>query len=480
MPSPHHDPSPYFASSRIYRNPLYLRIEDVPGAKDLPDVPRLAALGRALDANAHIDRAEAYRLKLSALQLLFDHADERHHYGTAHAFSTWRKAEGAPLTRYATHAALAELFGPDYGRWPSEYRHPDSPAVARFAAENERRVQFHEWCQWQLFGQLAAAGTAGVGLISDLAVGFDPQGADGWAYQDLLARGCRVGAPPDAFNQLGQDWGLPPFIPWKLRAARYEPLVRTLRSSFAHCAGIRIDHVMGLFRLYWLPPGSGPRDGGYVRYPSDEILDLVVLEAHRAGAFVIGEDLGTVEDQVRDELADRAILSYRLLWFFDDPTGPQPAQSVAAITTHDLPTVAGAWTGADEAELETLHLAPDDESAGYFRRMLERSTGLPDDAPLEEVVIAAHRALRAMPATLHLATLEDALAVAARPNVPGTTRERPNWQAPLPKPLELVEHDPLTRRVAAAMSAPPDPAAPAFVRVTTRTGARIDPHERDG
>jgi 4-alpha-glucanotransferase len=466
-PSPYHDPSPYFATSRIYRNVLYLRIEDLPGADTLAELPRLVAEGRALNDRSTIDRGEAYRLKMSALNQLFDQfmAGSVDH----DALATWRRREGTPLQTFAIYCALAEVFGIDHGRWPAEYRHPGSSAVQRFAEDQQRRIRFHEWCQWQVYGQLAAAGAAGLGLISDVAVGFDPTGADSWAYQDLLASDCRIGAPPDEFSALGQEWGLPPFVPWKLRAAHYEPLIRTLRSSFDHCAGIRIDHVMGLFRLYWIPPGAGPTEGGYVRYASDEVLDLVALEAERAGGFVVGEDLGTVEDEVRAQLNERQILSYRLLWFEDEPTDEFPVDALAAITTHDLPTIAGVFTGADLAESVALGLAGDGSGDAYFKRRLHQTTDLDDDTPVDDVVVAAHRELALAPSLIRLATLEDALAVEHRPNVPGTVDERPNWRLPLPKPLELLEHDPLVRRVAAAMEAGTERAA---ARLADHAGAR--------
>ena len=260
---------------------------------------------------------------MTALQQLFDRFQDGSELQDAFADLADQRGRPARAVRDATARSPSCTASTIAGGRP-RLRNPASPDVRRFTVEHEPRVRFHEWCQWQIASQLASAGTAGLGLITDLAVGFDPSGADGWAYQDLLAADCRVGAPPDIFNQAGQDWGLPPFVPWKLRAARYEPLIRTMRAAFDHAAGIRIDHVMGLFRLYWLPPGVGPVDGAYVRYAGQELLDLVTLEAHRAGAFVVGEDLGTVEDDVREELAERDILSYRLLWFEDEPTDAVP------------------------------------------------------------------------------------------------------------------------------------------------------------
>jgi 4-alpha-glucanotransferase len=312
-------------------------------------------------------------------------------------------------------------------------------------------VRFHEWCQWQLSEQLGAAGTAGVDLVADLAVGFDPTGADAWAFQDLLGTGCRVGAPPDTFNPLGQDWGLPPFVPWKLRAACYQPFIDTLRASFAHCGGIRIDHVMGLFRLYWIPPLAGPRDGAFVRYPAHDLLDVLALEAHRAGAFVVGEDLGTVEDQVRADLLERDILSYRLLWFEEGAPSTFPRQALAGVTTHDLPTMAGVWSGTDLSHRQRLGHAGDGSDDAWFRSRIHQATGLSDEASTEEVVVATHQALAGAPSLIVVATLDDAVAMVDRPNLPGTIDEWPNWRIPLHRTLEEIESDPLVLSVAGAL-----------------------------
>jgi 4-alpha-glucanotransferase len=444
------EPSPYSPTSRLWRNITYLRIADLPGAGALGvDLAALDDAGRRLNQTPRIDRDAIHQLKMDALtklHLAFESGD-----GQRGDFESWLIAQGTSLRRFATWCALAERYGPAYPAWPEQYRHPAAPAVAAFAAAEQSRIRFHEWCQWQLAVQLAAAGDAGVPLVADLAVGFDPNGADAWAYQDLLGQGCRVGAPPDTFNPAGQDWGLPPFVPWKARAALYEPFVATMRAGLAHGGGLRIDHVMGLFRLYWIPPGGGPRDGAYVRYPAQDLLDLLALEAERAGAFIVGEDLGTVEDEVRDELTERGVLSYRLLWFEEGPPPTYPQQALAGVTTHDLPTIAGVWTSADLAERKRLGRAGDGSDEEIFRARIKQATGLSDDAPLDEVVVETHRALAQAPSLIVTATLDDAVAAVERPNLPGTIDEWPNWRIPLPRTLEEIVTDPLPRKVASAL-----------------------------
>ena len=444
------EPSPYSPTSRLWRNVNYLRIADIPGAAALgSNLRALDDAGRRLNQSPRIDRDAVHQLKMDALtrlHLAFEASD-----GPRSAFESWMLAQGASLRRFATWSALAERYGPAYPAWPERYRHPASSAVAAFAAAEPARVRFHEWCQWQLDVQLEAAANAGVPLVADLAVGFDPNGADAWAYQDLLGQGCRVGAPPDTFNPAGQDWGLPPFVPWKARAAGYDPFIATMRANLAHCGGLRIDHVMGLFRLYWIPPGGGPRDGAYVRYPAQDLLDLLALEAERAGAFIVGEDLGTVEDEVRDELTDRGVLSYRLVWFEEGAPPTYPEQALASVTTHDLPTIAGVWTGADLADRRRLGRAGDGSDEELFRSRIKQATGLSDDAPVDEVVVETHRALAGAPSLVVTATLDDAVATVDRPNLPGTIDEWPNWRLPLPRTLEQVVTDELPRRVAAAL-----------------------------
>ncbi len=438
-------PSPYYPTSRRWRSPLYLRVEEVPGAAAVGvELEALAAAGRALNGSSRIDRDAVWDLKRQALEACFAVV------GDDPGFDTWLDEQGAPLASFATWCALAERHGNGWRGWPQELRRPDGSAVAAFAAEEARRVRFHAWLQWLLDAQVADASGV-LPPINDLAVGFDPGGADGWAFQDVLALDMRVGAPPDEFNTRGQDWGLPPFDPWRLRAARYEPLIQTIRAALRHAGGLRVDHVMGLFRLFWIPEGAGPREGTFVRYRAEELLDLLALESHRARAYVVGEDLGTVEDEVRRELGERQVLSYRLLWF--EPTAPAqfPEQALAAVTTHDLPTVAGMWTGSDVEDQRSIGTTPNESGEEAVRDRLRQATGLSDEAPVSEVVVAAYEALSAAPSRVLLATLEDAAGAAERPNMPGTVDEWPNWSIPLPVTVEALVASEQAERIATAL-----------------------------
>jgi 4-alpha-glucanotransferase len=264
----------------------------------------------------------------------------------------------------------------------------------------------------------------------------------------VLATQVTVGAPPDQYNTLGQDWGLPPFIPHKLRAAAYEPFRQTIRATLRHAGGLRIDHVMGLFRLYWIPQGMDPSLGAYVRYAADELLAIVALESQRARAVVVGEDLGTVEEEVRERLATHRLLSYRLLWFEADPPARYPELALAAVTTHDLPTIAGMWSGTDLRTQQRLGLRPNEAGLREIAERLRAMTSLPMRAKIHEVIVRAHQLLAEAPSVVVTATLEDALAVEERPNMPSTTAEWPNWSLALPTSLGDLETQALTRAVA--------------------------------
>jgi 4-alpha-glucanotransferase len=420
--------SPYFPSSRRFRNPLYLRIEEVPGAERLGHrLEPLAAAGRALNQDRRIDRDRVFDLKVWALEELFAA------FGDDPDFERFRlRTEG--LAEYAVFCALTEVFGSRCRTWPEEYRHPARPAVTRFARERRRRVAFHAWMQWLLERQLAAV--EALPLILDLPIGVQPDGADAWAWQDVYAAGVSVGAPPDPFNPAGQDWSVPPLDPWRLKAAGYDPLVQVLRATLRHAGGIRIDHVMGLFRLYWIPEGADPDHGVYVRYPHRELLDIVALESQRARAFVIGEDLGTVEAGVREEMAERRMLSTRVFWFEDRPPAEYPAEAVAALTTHDLPTLAGVWEGSD--------------SDPSLVERLRRHACVRDGTATAVVARAAYGALARSPCRLVAATLEDAVGAAERPNRPGTT-DRANWSLALPLELDRLAADPAVLALAATL-----------------------------
>jgi 4-alpha-glucanotransferase len=435
--------SPYYPSSRLFLNPLYLRIEEIPGAREaIPELDALCSEGRALNDHPLIDRDAVYRLKMRALETMWPHV--RKHVN----FEEFERGRGNTLQIFATFCVLAEQYGAYWRVWPEEYQRPDSPAVAALDEKFGDRIRFHKWLQVALDHQLRAASDAG-NVMHDLPVGVAPDGADAWMWQDVFARDVNVGSPPDMFNANGQNWGLPPFVPHKLREAGYEPFVQTLRAGLRYARGLRIDHVMGLFRLFWIPQGQGAAKGTYVRYHADEMLSILALESQRARTFIVGEDLGTVDEGVREKLAQYAVLSYRLLWFEEDPPEKYPRLALAAVSTHDLPTIAGIWSGADFDEQHQLELKPAKENSDKMRDYLKRATSLDDTAQKSEVIVKTHQALAKSPAVVTLASLEDGLAAELRPNLPSAHAEkRPNWRIPLPKKLEEIETDPLVAEIA--------------------------------
>ncbi len=427
--------SPYLPATRRYRNPLYLRVEEVPGV-DRVDLSDLSRPGRALDGERVIDRDRVWRLKREALERIFAAGG-----GDDARFGRWRRSEGPSLEEFATWCTLAEEHGPSWLDWPAPAQDPHGDAVAAFAERRADRVSFHAWLQWLLDEQLRSA-SGDLTVIQDLPIGVSGGGADAWAWQDTMAAGVKVGAPPDAFNAAGQDWGSPPLTPWRLRRAEYRPFIESVRATMAAAGGVRIDHVMGLFRLWWVPEGALPGAGAYVRYPSEDLLDIVALESHRARSVVVGEDLGTVEPGVREALADQNMLSYRLLWFEQEDPADWPVKALAAVTTHDLPTVAGLWSGSDVEEQRRYTDAGDEELQQGRRALLERLRGgVPADASVDEVVQAAHRRLGRAPCTLLAATLDDAVAEERRPNIPGVV-DRDNWSISLPVTVEDLPRHP--------------------------------------
>lgn len=469
-------PSPYFPGSRRWTNPLYLRIEDTSAYASASTEARaeVDAL-RPAYGGERIDRDAAWTAKLRALELLWSGGPPE----AGQAFP----AEPDDVWAFATWCALSEQHGADWRSWPEELRRPDAPAVARARADLADRIRFHVWLQ-QLCDEQLAAGQAGaraggldVGIVHDLAVGADPGGADAWMWQDTLALGARIGAPPDAFNQRGQDWGAPPWHPARLAGQGYAPLRDLLRSLLRHAGGVRIDHVLGMFRLWWIPEGADARDGTYVGYDADALLGIIALEAERADAIVVGEDLGTVPDEVRATLADRGILGSSVLWFERTEVEPgelgplrpraewrEPAMS--SVTTHDLPTALG-WLRGEHVRVRTELGLLDDPAAEEKDWQRERAElldhlvaeGILDrvDAPEDDLVAALHRYVAATPSRYALAAPGDAIGDLRQPNLPGTVDDYPNWRLPVadsagvPVPLEQMLADPRVERLAAML-----------------------------
>ncbi len=438
------EPSPYFPTSRLFLDALYLRPERAGGETD---VSELAAAARLLNRERRIDRDQIALFKTSALERKFAGAARR---GEAEAALAARPR----LHDFGLFCALAERHGKDWRNWPRPLARRDPAAIRAAASELAGRVRFHAWVQLQLDRQLEEAGAA-LPLIRDLAVGFHPGGADAWLWQELVIPGVTVGAPPDTFNSRGQDWSIPAFDPWKLRAAGYAPFIETLRANLHEGAGLRIDHVMGLQRLWCIPAGRGPGDGCYVGYPADDLLGIVALELVRHRATVIGEDLGTVPTGFRMRLRRRGLLSYVVLLFEDRPPVRWPRQALATVTTHDLPTVTGLWDGSDLRARGRIGLPGDVSAAEELVERLRQDGGPARDAASSAAVVHAHRRLASSRCTLLAATLEDVAEVQERPNQPGSTGESPNWSLALPLPRERLQELPMARELAGILARKP-------------------------
>ncbi len=471
------EPSPYLPTSRRFVNPLYLRVEAIPefaGLRKRGRVRKLAAAARAhARRSAVLDRDAAWAAKRAALELVYRVPRSA---GRELAFAAFKDREGTALDDFAVWCALAERHGGDWRTWPREFQHPAGPEVRAFAERHRAAVDFHRWLQWQLDDQLAAAQSQAVrtgmplGIMHDLAVGVHPTGADAWALQDVLALGVTAGAPPDEFNQLGQDWSQPPWRPDRLEELGYQPFRALIQAVLRHAGGVRIDHIIGLFRLWWIPQGAAPTAGTYVRYDHEAMIGIVALEAHRAGAVVVGEDLGTVEPWVRDYLRERGLLGTSILWFEVDPhsRGPLPAERwrelcLSSVTTHDLPPTPGYLAGEHVRLRHALGLLtrPEDEELADDRAErlawmaeLRRAGLLAADADEEDVIIALYRYLGRSPSRLLALALTDAVGERRTQNQPGTTDEYPNWRVPLggPDGTPMSLEDVFTDRRAAALA----------------------------
>ncbi|WP_284234446.1 4-alpha-glucanotransferase [Mycobacterium antarcticum] len=472
-PGPTHpvQPSPYTPSSRRFANPLALRIEDIDAYRRAdPDTRAEVDALRVSSRTERIDHDLVWAAKRAALELLW-HAE-----GRPDPLAAPDATEG--LRDWATYCALAERHGGRWSRWPAPLHDVTAPAVAAARRELAPRLAFHAWVQRRCAEQLTAvrdtARDAGMGLgvLHDLAVGVDADGADAWALADVLAAGVSIGAPPDNFTPRGQDWGLPPWRPDRLAASGYAALRDMLRAVLGHADGLRIDHVAGLWRLWWIPPGDSAARGTYVHYDADVMLAVLALEAHRAGATVVGEDLGTVEPEVTEALADNGMMGCAVSWFTRDEDAPGepllpskawPARAAASLSTHDLPTAAGFLRGEHvraRADLGLLDDVPAEQANADRERAewvaLLRAEGLlpaGDGAPPPEesaIILAMHRFLASTPSHLKLVSPYDVIAEPRQPNLPGTVDEYPNWRLPLAMTLEQLRDDSRVAEVAAA------------------------------
>lgn len=450
-------PSPYLPMSRRQISPLYLRIEDIPeyqglSAGDRARIQELAAPLRAASTTAAlIDRDAVWAAKRAALELIRTVPLTASRRAELDAFLA---RDRRALGDWAAWCALTEVHGPDWRSWPGPLTDPGSAAVTELRRTLADRIEFHAWLQWLAAGQLAAAQQAArragmsIGVITDLAVGAHPGGADAWARQDVIVPGISVGAPPDEFNQRGQNWTLPPWHPGRLAAQGGRPLAELIAASTHHAGGLRVDHVMGLARLWWIPAGMSPDLGTYVRYDHELMGGVLAAEVARADALAIGEDLGTVEPWLRKFLAGRHVLGTSMLWFERraDGTPRRPGGwrrgCLATVGTHDMPPAAAFLTGEQvtiRAKLGLLTQPEAEERAAAHAEMdrwlamLAREDLLPrrDRPSPEEFTVALYRYLTRTPAVLIGVSLAEAAGERRPQNMPGTVDEYPNWRIPL-------------------------------------------------
>ncbi|QAY70465.1 4-alpha-glucanotransferase [Xylanimonas protaetiae] len=445
-------PSPYLPTSRRFLNPVYVRVEDILetaylSAADRSLVEWAADPVRDLATDpGPIDRDAVWEAKKAALEVVFT-APRR--AARQAAYEEFVAEQGKGLRDYATWCAITEhLAGKD---WPRELSTPDAPAVVALREQLAERVEFHTWLQWVADEQKAVAQRTAreagmkIGIMHDLAVGVHPEGADAWANGAYLARGVEVGAPPDMYNQQGQNWSQPPWNPRALAKAGYAPYRDMLRTVLRSAGALRADHILGLFRLWWIPGGSKASAGTYVAYDHEAMVGILCLEAQRAGAVVVGEDLGVFEPWVRDYLADRGILGTSVLWFEQENGGPLPPEkyrhlAMASVGTHDMPPTAGYLAGEHVDLRERLGLLTEpvevvrrrarEEREVFVRALVERGL-VGEDASEREIVEAMHRYLRRAPSALFGVQLVDMVGERRSQNQPGTDQEYPNWKVPL-------------------------------------------------
>ncbi len=496
--------SPYAPDSRLYLNELYIDLERLPEfygsekAQQQFHAPEFQTKLQALRESRRVDYGAIATVKRTMLDLAYQQFLIDAYSGeepnlqprTARGLFLERfiQAEGTPLELYATFQTLEEerrliQSSPvSWHDWPKQLLTPGQP-VREYAKRHRTRIRFFQYLQWVASEQLNEVRRTAehlpmpIGLYHDLALGADRNGAEAWIYQSVLAFGADCGAPPDAFAPAGQNWGLPPINPHALRASGYELMIQLFHNNFRSGGAIRLDHVMAFCRLFWIPRGRPASEGTYVQYPFEDLLAIVALESVRSKTLVIGEDLGTVPDWVREQLAKARVLSYRVFYFERGadgamkPPGDYPAQSLAVATTHDLPTLTGFWSGEDLLVRAELGAFPDDETrwrAWEERRRdkshilcaLQRENLLPPGvtedpatapAMTTELCRAIHLYLARTPSCLVLANLEDGLDELSQTNLPGTVDTHPNWTRKYAVRVDEMLGDERLRQLGAAL-----------------------------
>jgi len=459
-------PSPYAPNSRLFLNPFYIDVDAV------PEFPGIDAAGltddlRRLRESELIDYDGVARAKLHALQLAYEQFAKKAAKERRSDFEAYRTEQGEALTRFACFEVLRQLHAPKpWWDWPQPWKNPDRSALAEFRRQHLGACELQEFMQWTADRQLAACVSAvrkagmPIGLYTDLAVGIDPSGADAWSRQDTIVASVCVGAPPDEFNTAGQDWGLAPFNPMTLSQDDFAPLRQLMRAVMRHAGAIRLDHVMGLKRIFMIPQGMAASEGTYVRYPFEPVLRVIGEESCRHRCMVVGEDLGTVPEGFRETTAKWGIWTYRVMLFERDGDGrfrpPEyyPTDAVATFNTHDLPSLQG-WLSAHDLRVKrALGIDPGetDEARVHAQNMLRATLSARAAGEADGVPAAIASFLGDTPSKLAVIGLDDVLGEIEQINVPGTTDEHPNWRRKLPVPVEQLAGHMGLQRVARAFA----------------------------
>lgn len=458
--------SPYGPNSRLFLNPLYIDVDAI------PEFPGIAATGveedvAAARASALVDYTRVARAKLAGLRIAYDGFRASASAERRADFESYRAEQSEPLLRFACFECLRQLHAPlPWPQWPEPWHDPDSKSLHAFRHEYGVDCEFHEFMQWVADRQLrdcqSAAERLGmpIGIYVDVAVGIDPYGADAWSQQDAVLAGISVGAPPDEFNPAGQDWGLAPINPGTIGHDDFSSMRRLMAAAMRHAGAIRLDHVMGLKRIFMIPHGMTPGEGAYVRYPFEQVLKVIAEESNRARCVVIGEDLGTVPEGFRETLSHWGLWSYRVMLFERDhqgrflPPDNYPADALATFSTHDLPTHRGWLAGHDLRMKHSIGVDPgeSDDSRDWARRKLrealqERAAAFD---PNDFAAVAAY--LGATPSRLVSVALDDILGVIDQINIPGTVAQYPNWRRKLPVAVEDLDQNEELKRVARAFA----------------------------
>jgi 4-alpha-glucanotransferase len=469
------DVSPYSPVSRVFRNVLYIDPEAVPEvaeseeARDRCNSRDTRAALAALRSADNIDYGRVMRVKMPALEALhrtFAHNHRDRDTARGRAYAAWLQQQGSAIDDWATFCVLEEHFAGRASRWrdwPPEFHDAHGETVREFRDRHREQVDLHRWLQFELDRQLGEAARRGrraglpIGLYQDLAIGASPEGSDSWLEPDLFVRGVSIGAPPDPYSASGQNWGLPPLDPRALAEQGYDYWVRLLRSSLRHGGALRIDHVMGLFRQFWIPEGKSGTEGAYVMFPSEDLLGILALEATRANALVVGEDLGTVPPDVPPAMERWGVLSSKVFYFERDKRGgfkratEYAPMALATANTHDMPTLAGFWRGRDvelrrevgliaDAKGEKAERKARDADKEALVRLLREEGTLPaDETPERDVALraAVHAFMRRTPSWLVGLSLDDLVGEVEPVNLPGVGPDRfPSWTRRLALPLE--------------------------------------------